>query len=94
MTKPALAAAMALALGSCAMGVYGMKGNDTGGIIAWSPANEAAALQIAQDNCGTYGKYAQITSVRRMYGDYIAYICTFDPARRIYRRQEIVHARG
>ena len=86
---------MALALGSCAMGVYGMKGNDTGGIIAWSPANESAALQIAQDNCGYYRKFAVITSVRRMYGDYIAYVCVWDPpAVRHFRRQVTVRARG
>ena len=86
---------MALALGSCAMGVYGMKGNDTGGIIAWSPANEAAALQIAQDNCGYYRKFAVITSVRRMYGDYIAYVCVWDPpAVRHFRRSATVRARG
>ena len=79
----------AIALGamlvSCA-GVYGPKGNDTGGIIPWSPANEQAALDIAQDNCGWYRKYAVIRTVHRVYGDYITYQCVFDPPRRRYRR--------
>ncbi len=59
-------------------GVYGAKGNDTGGIIPWSQEAEAMALLTANNNCNTYGKYARITSIRRVYGDYIAYECLFD----------------
>lgn len=77
MTKLASALALALAVAGC--GVHGPKGNDTGGIIPWSPENEAAAMTIAQDNCGRYSKLAFITSVHRQYGDYIAYQCRFDP---------------
>ena len=73
--KAILAAALSLTLASCAAGVSGPKGNDTGGIIPWSPANERAARHIAQDNCGPYGKVAVITSVRRGYGEYIDYTC-------------------
>jgi hypothetical protein len=84
-----LPAAFAFMLASC--GTYGPKGNDTGGIIPWSIENEQAGLVIAQQNCGRYGKYAVITSVHRVYGDYIAYICQFDPpvARRYFRRRAI-----
>ena len=59
-------------------GVYGAKGNDTGGIIPWSREAEHMALMTANNNCNIYGKYARITSIRRMYGDYIAYECRFD----------------
>jgi len=76
-TKLASALALALVLAGC--GVHGPKGNDTGGIIPWSPENEAAALAIAQANCGRYDKLANITSVHRVYGDYIAYECRYDP---------------
>jgi hypothetical protein len=62
-------------------GVHGPKGNDTGGIIPWSPEAELAALDIAQRNCGRFGKFAAIRSVRRVYGDYIAYDCLWDPPR-------------
>ena len=72
-----LAAALAVALASC--GVYGPKGNDTGGIIPWSEANEAMAMQLAQENCGYYQKYAVIRSVHRVYGDWISYECRWDP---------------
>jgi hypothetical protein len=62
-------------------GVYGAKGNDTGGIIPWSPVNERAAFDIAQNNCGFWNKYAVATSIHRVPGDYIAYACRWDPPR-------------
>ena len=75
--KAVVLVALGLTLGACA-GVAGPKGNDTGGIIPWSPDAERAARHIARDNCAPYGKYAVITSVHRVYGDYIAYVCRFD----------------
>ncbi len=63
------------------VGVFGPKGNDTGGIIPWSRQAEATARSTANANCGIYGKYALIISVRRVYGDYIAYECRFDRRR-------------
>ncbi len=71
--------ASGLALASC--GVYGAKGNDTGGIIPWSPEAEVSAMAIAQENCGRFNKYASIRSVNRHPGDYIAYTCKWDPPR-------------
>jgi hypothetical protein len=81
----ALPIVLAAATGAAAnplLGVYGPKGNDTGGIIPWSPEAEQAALDIAQNNCGWYNKFAVITTVHRVPGDYIAYVCRFDPPRR------------
>jgi hypothetical protein len=75
-----LVAALGLALASCAG--FRHKGNDTGGIIAWSPENEQMALQLAQQNCGWFRKYAVITSVVRGYGNYIAYDCRLNPPQR------------
>ncbi|HWL30677.1 MAG TPA: hypothetical protein VNQ50_00955 [Xanthobacteraceae bacterium] len=60
-------------------GVYGAKGNDTGGIIPWSPENEQVAFDIAQSNCGSWNKYAVATSIHRVPGDYIAYACVWNP---------------
>jgi len=76
-----LVAALGLALASC-VGVYGHKGNDTGGIIPWSPENEQMALQLAQENCGWFRKYAVITSIVRGYGNYIGYECRWNPRQR------------
>ena len=51
------------------------EGNDTGGIIAWSPQAHRARHAIASDHCAHYGKLHRITSVSRRYGDYIAFAC-------------------
>ncbi len=82
----ALAALGLLLLGTtgAAAHVYGPKGNDTGGIIPWSPEAELAALDIAQQNCGWFRKFAVIRSVRRVYGDYIAYDCLWELPRRAF----------
>src|SRR4051812_50200956 len=55
------------------------RGNDTGGIISWSCENEVAAPGIAAAHCAGWGKYPRITSVRRQYGDYIAFNCLWSP---------------
>lgn len=84
--KAVLAAALGLMLASCA-GVYGPKGNDTGGIIPWSPENEQMAFEIAQSNCGFYNKYPVLRTVHRVPGDYISYDCRFDPPRQHHARR-------
>jgi hypothetical protein len=83
------AAACGLMLSAC-VGVYGPKGNDTGGIIPWSPANESMAMQLAQENCGYYKKYAVIRTIHRVYGDWISYECQFDPPGFIAPRAVVV----
>ena len=89
MIKKALPlAALALTLSSVGASawIWGPKGNDTGGIIPWSPEAERVALAFANDQCraSSWGrKRARITNVRRVYGDYIVYECLFDgPLRR------------
>jgi hypothetical protein len=79
-----LVAVLGLTLASCA-GVYGPKGNDVGGIIPWSPEAEETALDTAQGNCGLFHKYAVITSIHRVYGDYISYACWWSPPPRTRR---------
>lgn len=58
--------------------VWGSKGNDSGGIIPWSPDNEANAFAIASAQCGRWNKFAVATSIFRMPGDYIGYKCVWD----------------
>jgi len=57
-----------------------VKGNDTGGIIVWSPRNERMAQEWADAFCHGHGKYGRITSVHRQYGDYIAFNCLWSPS--------------
>jgi hypothetical protein len=59
-------------------GVWGSKGNDTGGIIPWTPENEATAFQAASDQCARWRKFAIATSIHRVPGDYIGYRCVWD----------------
>jgi len=54
-------------------------GNDTGGIIQWTPENDANMMQLAMDFCAQYHKYARITSVHARYGDYIGFACEWRP---------------
>jgi hypothetical protein len=64
-----LITALGLTLGSC------ITGNDTGGIMPWTPDSELNALDLAQAHCARFNNYAVITSVHREYGDYIAFSC-------------------
>jgi hypothetical protein len=53
----------------------GVTGNDTGGIIPWSPANEAIAPDLAAAHCARWGKYARVTDGIRAQGYFINFIC-------------------
>lgn len=52
-----------------------LKGNDTGGIIAYSPEAARYRDRIAADFCARYGKIHSISSVHAAYGDYIGFRC-------------------
>ena len=58
----------------------GLTGNDTGGIITYSPDLELAAYhEIAANWCARWGRISHLTSVHRRYGDYVAFICIDHP---------------
>ncbi len=54
-------------------------GNDTGGIIPYSPAIETTYKQMAQDWCARWGRLSHVTSVHRVYGDYVGFVCIDKP---------------
>jgi hypothetical protein len=56
----------------------GVTGNDTGGIIQWTPEVDRSYVAIAVEHCARYGRYAGISSVRHVYGDYIGFRCVYD----------------
>lgn len=58
-------------------GAYGFTGNDTGGIIPWSPEIAPVYRDIAAAHCAGYNKQARITSVHAWYGDYVGFVCRF-----------------
>jgi hypothetical protein len=61
---------------------HGVTGNDTGGIIPWTPENELRAPELAQAHCARYNKYARATSIVRRDGDYIGFECVWSPLAR------------
>ncbi len=54
-------------------------GNDTGGIIPYSPALEGVYEKMAQDYCARWRRSSHITSVHRVYGDYVSFVCIDKP---------------
>jgi hypothetical protein len=59
--------------------VPAVKGNDTGGIIAYSLANQADARQIAVNHCAAYGKVVKFLAIDPEEGGYISFACRWVP---------------
>lgn len=55
------------------------KGNDTGGIIAYSLATRVDARQVAVDHCARYGKVVKFLAVQGYEGGYISFSCRWVP---------------
>lgn len=55
------------------------KGNDTGGIVAYSMATQVDARQVAVDHCARYGKVAKFLAVQAYEGGYISFSCRWVP---------------
>jgi hypothetical protein len=70
-----LVVALGSLAGGCAAVGAGVSGNDTGGIIPWSPENQLAARTMAGEHCAYYGRDFRITSMIRQPGHYIAFEC-------------------
>lgn len=56
-----------------------IEGNDTGGIIPYSPGIENVYRQMAAGHCARWGRLSHVTSVHRRYGDYISFACIDKP---------------
>ena len=59
--------------------VPAFKGNDTGGIIAYSLASQADARQIAVDHCARYDKVVKFLAVQPYEGGYVSFACRWVP---------------
>jgi hypothetical protein len=62
-----------------AQSVWGVKGNDTGGIIPYPLAAEYDARQLAVNHCASYGKVVKFLGVDPQYGGYISFACRWVP---------------
>ncbi|MFB6447564.1 hypothetical protein [Bradyrhizobium tunisiense] len=59
--------------------VPAFKGNDTGGIVAYSMAIQVDARQVAVDHCARYGKVVKFLGVQAYEGGYISFSCRWVP---------------
>ena len=59
--------------------VPAFKGNDTGGIVAYTLATQADARQLAVDHCARYGKVVKFLGVDPQPGGYISFACRWVP---------------
>lgn len=56
-------------------------GNDIGGIFPYSPDVEPIYRHIATDHCARWGRFAKVTSIHRVYGDYVGFVCYDRPGK-------------
>ena len=56
-------------------------GNDTGGILPYSPDVQPIYHQIAGDFCARWGRFAKVTSIHRVYGEYVGFVCYDRPGK-------------
>jgi hypothetical protein len=59
--------------------VPAFKGNDTGGIIAYSLATQTDARLLAVQHCASYGKVVKFLAVDARYGGYLSFACRWVP---------------
>ena len=55
------------------------KGNDTGGIIAYSLTYQGDIRQLAIAHCASYGKVVKFLSIDAQEGGYISFACRWVP---------------
>jgi hypothetical protein len=56
-------------------------GNDIGGIFPYSPEVVPIYRHIATDHCARWGRFAKVTSIHRVYGEYVGFVCYDRPGR-------------
>ena len=79
----ALAAALLVPHSARADTVPPFKGNDTGGIIAWTLVESMGTREVhalAVNHCAQYGKAAKLRSIHPWYGDYVSFGCVWPKA--------------
>jgi hypothetical protein len=58
----------------------GLTGNDIGGIIVYTPYLQVGDYQdMAARWCARWGRLSQLTSLHRIYGDYVGFVCMDRP---------------
>jgi len=55
------------------------QGNDTGGIIAYTLAQQTDARLLAVGHCASYGKVVKFLAIDAQYGGYVSFACRWVP---------------
>ena len=76
-TSALLSAALLVSVPAGAGWFDAIQGNDTGGIVPWTPNLHETLEATASAHCASYNKIALITSVPQQPGDYAAFVCAF-----------------
>jgi hypothetical protein len=67
------------------------KGNDTGGIIAYTLAKQSDFKTLAIDHCARYGKVVKFLGVQAYYGGYVSFACVWVPYGRAERPLRVAY---
>ena len=59
----------------------GITGNNTGGIFPYRPGLPGDYQLVAESFCARYGRLGKVTSIHRIYGDYVSFVCYDRPGR-------------
>lgn len=82
----AAASAIGATSPSFATSVPPFKGNDTGGIIAYSLYTSGVDIKaLAVNHCASYGKVVKLTGAQANEGGYISFACIWVPPASIER---------
>jgi hypothetical protein len=54
-------------------------GNDTGGIIPYTPELKGTYRELAAEYCARWDRLSHVTSVHPRYGDYVSFVCIDRP---------------
>ena len=65
--------------------VPSFKGNDTGGIIAYSLTGQTDIRTLAINHCASYGKVVKFLAIDPHYGGYVSFSCRWLPYAEIDR---------
>ena len=83
--KPLIALTALLSLAACTGPGPGLTGNDSGGIIPYplvasqsvATSDRIVARAMAADHCARYNKRPVNLDIRRQYGEYVSFECSW-----------------
>jgi len=56
-------------------------GNNIGGMFPYRPAPPGTYELVAESFCARYGRLGKVTTIHRIYGDYVSFVCYDRPGK-------------